>query len=258
MSSYPSTHQFLNTPDRGPYETDTRWTSVDKYTLSHLHPSTRPTHAILADAAEYAASQGLDDIACPPVVGKFLALQLRLLNVTHALEVGLLGGYSALWMLLENPQLKKLVTLEADPECARVARENFTRAGIAPERVEIILAPAAETMPKLHAEVAAGTREKFGFAFIDADKLNNYTYFDWAVQMSHRVADGTGLRSCIIVDNVVAKGQLANEAAAEGDTMVAGGRDVVEKVGKDDRVEATVLQVVSEKDYDGFLYAAVL
>ena len=250
--SFPPTHAFVETESRGAFETDTRWVAVDEYTTSHLHPSTRPSHAILKAAKDHAAASGLDDIACPAAVGKFLALQARLVNATHALEVGLLGGYSALWILLENPQLKKLVTLEVDPNSARVAQENFEKAGISPDRYEIILAPAAETLPRLFEDVQSGKRERFSYAFIDADKVNNWTYFDWAVRMSHPG------RSVIIVDNVVSKGRLADPVYVElEDHMVLGGRKVVEKAGQDDRVDTTVLQVVSDKDYDGFLYATV-
>ena len=249
--SFGPTHAFVSSDDRGEFETDTRWQAIDKYTYENLHPTTRPSHTPLEAAVQHAKVSGLEDIASPTVVAKFFALQARLLNVTHALEVGLLGGYSALWMLLENPQLEKLTTLENDPECARIARENFEKANIDPSRYEIILAPGVETMPKLHAEIQSGKRPRFGFAFIDADKSNNWTYFDWAVKMS---IPG---KTCVIVDNVVSKGRLADAKAAEHDHMAAGGRKVVEEVGKDERVDATVMQVVSEKDYDGFLFAAV-
>ena len=118
------------------------------------------------------------------------------------------------------------------------------------DRVELIVGAGVDVLPKLREEVDAGKRERFGFTFIDADKLNNYNYFDWAVKMSRPGA-------CIVVDNVVAKGNLANEEAAKESTMVRGARDVVEQVGMDERVDATVLQTVADKDYDGFLIAAV-
>lgn len=72
-----------------------------------------------------------------------------------------------------------------------------------------------------------------------------------------RHADSTKKFSCIVVDNVVAKGKLADPSAAEGNEMVRGGKEVVEKCGKDERVEGTVVQTVGEKDWDGFLWAVV-
>ena len=236
------------TPDRGTYETDRRWTAIDEYAISHLHPPTRPNHAGITHAATNSAAKGLDDIASPAVVGKFLALQCRMLNAKHALEFGTLGGYSAIWMATENPGLK-ITTFEFEAPTAEVARENFTEAGVS-DRVECIVGPALNALPKIYEEVQSGQRERFDFTFIDADKLNNWAYFDWAVKMSRPGA-------CLVVDNVVAKGKLANAKDAEIDDMVRGGREVVVQVGRDERVEATVLQIVGAKDYDGFLMAVV-
>ena len=240
--------QKMYTHDRGDFETDERWTAVDNYSMSHLHPTSRPSDAALKAAADHATTSGLPDIALPPTVGKFLSLQCRMLGVKHVLEVGTLGGYSAIWLLLENPHVK-VTTCEFSAHHAKVAQENFERAGVA-DRVEILRGPALDHLPRLHQEVLEGKREKFGLTFIDADKLNNYTYLDWAVKMSYS-------GGCVVVDNVVSKGKLADEEAAKTDHMVAGGRDVVERVGKDERVDGCVLQIVGEKDYDGFLFAAI-
>ena len=176
------------------------------------------------------------------ISGKFFALQCRMLGVTHALEVGTLGGYSAIWLATENPNLH-VTTIEFDPHHAEVARANIADAGVA-DRIEVILGAGLEVLPQLWEEIRAGKREKVGFTFIDADKLNNWNYFDWAVKMSVP-------RACVVVDNVVSKGKLAMESEAAGNDMVRGARELVEKVGKDERVDATVLQTVGEKDYDG-------
>ena len=109
-----------------------------------------------------------------------------------------------------------------------------------------------DVLPKLHAEIERGERERFGFAFIDADKLNNWNYFDMAVQMSIPGA-------CVVVDNIVSKGRLAmGEEQAGRNEMVRGARECVERVGRDARVEATVLQTVGEKDYDGWVFGLSL
>ena len=236
------------TEARGEFETDERWTAIDEYTVSHLHPPTRPNHAVITYAAENSAAKGLDDIATSAAIGKFLALQCRMLKAKHVLEFGTLGGYSAVWMATENPDLT-ITTLEYDTNNAEVAEENFLKAGVA-ERIECIVGPAVDALPRLYEEVESGQKPRIDFAFIDADKLNNWTYFDWTVKMSRPGA-------CIVVDNVVSKGKLADAEEGKENDMVKGGREVVEKVGKDSRVEATVLQIVGIKDYDGFLMAVV-
>lgn len=233
---------------REEFETDARWTDIDKYTLTNLHPSSRPNHNHFSHAIENSQANGLPDIGVPAVQGKFFAMQCRMLNVTHSLEVGTLGGYSAIWLLTENPQLR-VTTIEFNPHHAKIAQQNFEAAGVA-DRVELLVGAGMDILPTLLKEVEDGKREQFGFTFIDADKGNNWNYFDYATKMSKP-------RACIVVDNVVAKGKLADENAAEENMMVKGGREVVERVGRDDRVDATVLQTVSDKDYDGFLIAVV-
>lgn len=165
-----------------------------------------------------------------------------MLGVRHALEVGTLGGYSAIWLATENPAMS-VTSIEYDATHAAVARQNIANAGVA-DRVKVLLGKGVDVLPRLYEEIESGQRERFGFAFIDADKLNNYTYFDWAVKMCVP-------RACVVVDNIVSKGKLAMAEEAEGNAMVRGARECVERVGRDKRVDATVLQTVGEKDYDG-------
>ena len=180
-------------------------------------------------------------------MAKFLALQCRLGGYTHALEVGTLGGYTAIWLASENPALH-ITSIEFNPKHAEAARQNIAFAGLS-ERVEIVEGAAEEVMPKLLAEVEQGKRERVGFTFIDADWENRWVYFNLAVKMS-------AARACVCVDNMVVRGTLV-APEEQGDEGVQGARKLVEEVGKDERVDAVVLQTVGEKDYDGFLFAVV-
>lgn len=232
------------------YEHDERWSQVDSYSQSHLHPSTHSNHDILSAALEHSIASGLPDIATQPVFSKLMALQCRAGKVKHALEIGTLGGYTPIWLATMNPDIR-VTSLEVDLKHAQIARENIERAGVS-DRVEVIVGPALETLPRLKDEIQRGTREPFGFTYIDADKINNWTYFDLAVGLSHPSA-------FIYVDNVVRMGTLVSEKhIAEGDEGCLGGRTLIENVGKDGRVEAVVQQTVSGKTYDGYLFAVVL
>ncbi|ANB11212.1 hypothetical protein AWJ20_4014 [Sugiyamaella lignohabitans] len=230
------------------YEQDERWTAVDEYTNGHLHnPDTHGNSKVLSEALSNSIDKGLPDISTFPSYGKLLALQAKLAGADYALEVGTLGGYTSIWLATENPNIK-IVTLEVNQHHADVALENLRRAGVA-DRVEIIVGPALETLPKLAEEIAAGKRQKFGFTFIDADKTNNWNYFDWAVKISRS-------RAVIVVDNVVRNGTIVAKEKLN-DPNVSGARNVIERVGKDNRVDAVVQQTVGEKNYDGFLLAIV-
>lgn len=236
-------------------DADPRWTTTDHYTTSHLHPLSRHYHEILTHSLTNSHAHNLPDIASNLVLAKFLALQCRASAATHALEVGTLGGYTSLWLLLLNPQLR-LTTVEVDPTHAEVARQNLAYAGVGvSERVEVVVGSGTEVLPRLRVEIERGEREKFGFVYLDADKVNNWTYFDLAVGMC---VPGT----TVWVDNVVLRGALVDEELQALDPRikdaVGGAKKLIEEAGKDPRVEAVVLQTVGEKNYDGILMAVVL
>ncbi|KAE8337088.1 hypothetical protein BDV24DRAFT_154651 [Aspergillus arachidicola] len=230
------------------YNQDPNWYAVDNYTLSHLQPPTRPNHASLHQTLANSAKRGLEDISAFPTQAKFMALQCQLGGVKHALEVGTLGGYTAIYIASLNPDIR-IVSIEIDPKSAEVAKENIAAAGYQ-DRIEVLVGAAIDLLPILQTKVENGEQERFGFTFIDANKDNGWDYFDYAVKMSRP-------RASIIVDNVVRAGKLVQEDYIKNDINVRGSRRTVENVGKDDRVDAVVLQTLSEKSYDGFLMAVV-
>ena len=230
------------------HEKDPRWTAVDNYGLSHLYPPAAPYHDTLAAAAKRAEDNGLPDIAVSPLQGQFLQLQAKFISAKHILEVGTLGGYSTIWLAATSLDTK-VVTVEVDPTRAAVARSSIEDAGLG-HRVEVRIGAGADVLKALKEEVAAGKREKLDFVFIDADKENSLLYFEHAVEMSRSGA-------CIIVDNVVRRGAVADEELAKSDIAVMGSRKAIEGAAKDDRVDATMIQTVGEKNYDGMLICRV-
>ncbi|KAF2190685.1 O-methyltransferas-like protein family 3 [Zopfia rhizophila CBS 207.26] len=230
------------------YERDERWIAVDAYSLSHLHPKTSTSPS--AEALEYALinseKNGLPDIAVSPSQGKFLMIQAKILKAKNILEVGTLGGYSTIWLANASPDVK-VISVEVNEHHAEVARANIAKSGVE-DRVQVRLGPGIEVLPQIAEEVKQGKRGKFQLVFIDADKENNWNYVDAAIGMSEPGA-------CIIVDNVVRKGSLA--LGNTQDPRVEGARKVVENIGRDERLDAVVIQTVGEKNYDGFLIAVV-
>jgi predicted O-methyltransferase YrrM len=110
--------------------------------------------------------------------------------------------------------------------------------------VELRLAPAAESLAALVKEGA----EPFDFIFIDADKPNNPVYLEWALQLAR---PGTVL----IVDNVIREGEVID--AESKDESVRGTRRLFDLMAANPRLEATALQTVGSKGYDGFVVAVV-
>lgn len=196
----------------------------------------------LRSAVQAAEAAGLPSIQVSPPQGKLLQLFVRLLGAKKILEFGTLGGYSAILMARALPEDGRLITLEAKPEYAEVARRSIERAGVA-DRVEIRVGPALETLPELEKEAGP-----FDLVFIDADKVNTPNYFAWAL-------DRTRPGGLIIADNVVRKGTLAD--ASDPDEATQAQRRLHETLAEEPRVSATTIQTVGVKGYDGFLIALV-
>ncbi|KAF3008955.1 hypothetical protein E8E13_011428 [Curvularia kusanoi] len=229
------------------YEQDARWAAVDAYSFGHLNPasSTTPSNEVLSAALHNSSMQGLPDIAVSASQGKYLQLQARLVRAKNILEIGTLGGYSTIWLANAGPEVR-VISIEVDEHHARVAQTNIEAAGVA-DRVQVRLGAGVEVLPQIAGEVKQGTLGRFQLVFIDADKENNWSYVDAAIGMCEPGA-------CVIVDNVVRRGQLARDTS---DPRVAGARRVVENIGKDGRLDGVVVQTVGDKDYDGFLMAVV-
>ena len=165
------------------------WIAVEEYlTNMVIQPD-----AVLDAVAESSRAAGLPPIAVSPPDGKLLQLLARLTGARRILEIGTLAGYSTIWLARALAPGGRLTTLEIDPAHAEMARENLARAGLTGV-VDLRLAPALETLPKLEAEGAG----PFDLTFIDADKENSLDYFRWAQKLSRP-------GSVIVVDNVVAK-----------------------------------------------------
>jgi predicted O-methyltransferase YrrM len=216
-----------------------QWAAVDKYLAGLLVPADPALDAALADSAAH----GLPAINVSPPQGKFLHLLARIHGARNILEVGTLGGYSAIWLGRALPPGGRLITLESEPKHAAIARASVDRAGLTGV-VEIRLGPALETLPKL----AAAGRGPFDLVFIDADKPSTADYFAWALKLSR---PGT----VIVVDNVTRKGGVIDPDST--DANVLGMRRFLEALAAERRVTATAIQTVGGKGYDGFAIALV-
>src|SRR5436190_10246079 len=209
-----------------------QWTAVDRYITDLLVPP----DAALDAALQASAGSGLPAINVSPNQGKLLHLLARLQGARRILEVGTLGGYSAIWLARALPDEGRMITLELEPAYADIARANFRRAGLAP-KIEVRVGAANDTLARLTTEHP----DPFDFIFIDADKVSIADYFAWALKLSR-----TG--TVIVVDNVIRKGAVID--ATDDDPAVRGVRRFNEILARERRVSATTLQTVGSKGYD--------
>lgn len=206
------------------------WTAVDDYLDGCI---VRPDEA-LAGALAASRAAGLPAIAVTAAQGKLLNLLARATGARRILEIGTLGGYSAIWLARALPPGGRFVSLEYSPKHAEVARASLDRAGLA-EVAEVRVGPGLDLLPSLSGP--------FDFFFIDADKEGYPDYFRACLGLSRP-------GSVMVFDNVVRDGEVVDERSA--DPAVRAVRQLYAAIAAEPRVSATSIQTVGSKGYDGF------
>ena len=216
-----------------------RWADVEGY----LATTVAGEDEILASIRARTVEAGLRPIEVSATDGALLALWCRLIGARRVLEIGTLGGYSATWFARAVGEHGRVTTLELDPRAAAVAQENWRLARVA-DRVEVVVGAAVDALASL---IDSGA-EPYDLVFIDADKKNNPTYLEAALAL-------TRPGSIIVIDNVVRGGRIVGDS---DDPDVVGTRRALEMLGSDPRLQATAVQTVSSKGWDGFAVALVI
>ncbi|MGC0782363.1 O-methyltransferase [Pantoea agglomerans] len=224
----------MRIPDYPSQDSD-KWAQVDAWFSEKLAPEDSDLKYALANNSD----QGLPTHDVSSLQGKMLAIFMQMLRAVRVLEIGTLGGYSTIWMAKALPPHGSITTIEFNEHHAEVARQNLNKAGLA-ERVTLHRGAALGVLPTLDAP--------FDLIFIDADKVNNPHYLEWAIRLSK---PGT----VIVGDNTVRGGNVIDSSSE--DPNVIGLRKFVEMISEDERLEATAVQTVGEKGWDGFVIAIV-
>jgi predicted O-methyltransferase YrrM len=193
-------------------------------TSDYLAALFAPEDATLLALREEADRSGLPPISISPDEGRLLQVLLRAVGARRVLEVGTLGGYSAVWMARALPPDGSVLTLEIEPSHAVFARRHLARAGVA-DRVEVRVGRALDLLPALDGE-------RFDAVFLDADKEPLPTYFDWAL----RLLRPGGL---LIADNALWGGRVLDERVDDEATRAV--REFNRRLATDPRVTGIVV-----------------
>lgn len=224
----------MRTPDY-PSQDSEKWAQVDAWFSEKLAPEDSDLKYALVNNSE----QGLPTHDVSSLQGKMLAIFIQMSRAVRVLEIGTLGAYSTIWMAKALPPHGTVTTIEFNEHHAAVARQNINNAGIA-ERVTLYTGAALDVLPTLEAP--------YDLIFIDADKVNNPHYLEWAIKLSKQ---GT----VIVGDNTVRGGGVIDSSSE--DPNIKGLREFIQMLSEDERLEATAVQTVGEKGWDGFVMAIV-
>jgi predicted O-methyltransferase YrrM len=199
-----------------------------------------PQDPALENALRRSREAGLPEIQVSPNGGRLLQLLAEIAGVRRVLEIGTLGGYSAIHLARALPDDGTLVTLESNERYAEVARQNLEDAGLV-GKVEIRVGDARELL----AAMAEGGEESFDLTFVDADKPAYPDYLEWALGLSRP-------GSLILADNVIQGGSVLDPT----DEWARAANEVNETMARDPRLSALVLPSIRGR-VDGLAVARV-
>jgi len=183
--------------------------------------------ALLADLREILEEEDFPAIQVPPETGRVLEIVAAAAGARRVLEIGTLGGYSALWLLRGMPDKGTLLTLEKDPEHAELAHRFFRRAGVM-DRVDLRVGEAREILP------GVGPDGGYDLVFLDADKESYSRYLDDAARL---LREG----GVLLADNAFWRGRILD--AEDDDPATRGIRDFNRRLAEHPDFRATILPV---------------
>lgn len=196
-----------------------------------------PEDELLGALREEADRTGLPPTAISADAGRFLQVLLRSIGAKRVLEVGTLGGYSAIWMARALPPDGVIVTLEREERHATLARRYITRAGLA-SVVDVRQGRALDILPSLDGQ-------EFDLVYLDADRAPIATYYDWAMRLVR-------VGGMIVAHNVLLGGRVADQASRTDDEDLRAVRAFNARVAGDHRATSILVPA-----YDGFIVAVV-
>jgi len=210
---------------------------IDGYIEDLFGTSDEALEATLRDSRR----GGLPDINVSPNQGRLLQMLVEITGARRVLEIGTLGGYSAIHLARGLPEDGELISLELDEHHADVARNNVERAGLS-DIVEVRVGDAH----RLLTDLIENGEGPFDLVFIDADKEGYPDYLGAVLQL---VRPG----SLILGDNTIRGGTVLDPQ----EETARATREFNRLVAEDSRLHGIVLPLIRER-IDGMTIARVL
>lgn len=193
--------------------------------LRYVAEQFAPEDQLLRELRSAMAERGLPEIYISADEGRLLQVLLRAVGARRVVELGTLGGYSAIWMARALPEDGELISVEREAAYAQLARQYIKRAGLA-DRVRVLEGEAARIIAQL------AERGPYDAVFIDADKESYPLYLDWCLS---NVRPG-GL---VIADNAFREGDVVNDDT--DDPQVLGIQELNRRMARDERLTSIIV-----------------
>ncbi|ONI63969.1 O-methyltransferase [Okibacterium fritillariae] len=196
-------------------EQDSNWKYADQI-VNEAEP--------IARARRHALEMGIEPIS--PAVGAQSALIAAATNAQNIVEIGTGTGVSGLWLLSASPRAV-LTSIEAETELQSVARQSFTDAGIAPNRVRLITGRALDVLPRMN-------ENSYDIVFVDGDPA----------QVIENVEHGLRLvrpGGTVLVPRALWRGRVSDPA--QRDEVTTSFRTLVQEIAASDAVVAALSPV---------------
>lgn len=172
-------------------------TPVGAAHFAYIAEHTTREDAFLGQLRAAAKAAGLPEIHIAPEQAALLQILLKLRGAKHVVEVGTLGGYSAIAMARALPAVGRVRTLEIDSKHAEFARSWIAKSDVK-DKIEVMVGDARNLL----AMMPAGATDA---VFLDADKEGYVDYLKEAL----RILRPNGL---LLADNVLAGGDVVKKA----------------------------------------------
>lgn len=206
-----------------------RFGQNDPKIADYAEETFNPEDKVLKSIRERSQKANLPPIQVGAMDGLHLEILSRCISAQKAVEIGTLGGYSAVCIARGLKPGGKLYTLEISSKAAEVAKQSVRAAGLE-DRVEVILGSALESLKSIE------KHGPFDLVFIDADKNNYANYLKWAEK---NLRQG----GVVLADNTFAWGLIAQENVEDPEdrSAVEGLRKFNREIANNPSFRATIL-----------------
>ena len=161
---------------------------------------------------------------------QFLAFLASSIGATHALEVGVYTGASALAIAEVLPEDGTCIACDLTDEYLKFAKPAWEAGGVA-HKIDLRIGPALESLQTL---VDDGHENTYDFMYIDADKVNSQNYYEFGLTLLRQ-------GGIIAIDNMFYGGQVADESCQDENTIAT--RELAAFLHTDTRVNYSLLPI---------------